>query len=271
MFNDGITPEAIPERIFQVGKILSSKEMNAFDLFNCLEPASLNSDRSYFAIVKKAAIDLDVITERDDKTLELAVDKKVFSTLDNFRFYCNSVIWKDRNSLFYKMVKAFLSSQDELLKYNNITTPNVIQYVLNECGGSGVDIKKIRGIRFWLEFLGLGYIQEKSYIYFLPNMYIALKDYVKYLDLEKKLEKKKEYSIREFVDLIKTVSNVAFEKMGTTLNLNLAFSNALRMMHDRKEIELKKNLDSKETWNLYKSDVHVFGNTVTHIVFKGIK
>lgn len=267
MFNDGITPEAIPERIFQVGKILSNKEMNSNELFNCLEPAFLNNDRSYFAIVKKAAIDLGVIVEREDKTLELAVDKKVFASLDNFRFYCNSVIWKDRNSLFYKMVAAFVSSQDELLKYNNITTPNVIQYVLNECGGSGVDIKKIRGIRFWLEFLGIGYIQEKGYIYFLPNMYIALRDYVKYLDLEKK----KEYSIREFIDLIKTVSNVAFEKMGTTLNLNLAFSNALRMMHDRKEIELKKNLDSKETWNLYRSDIHVFGNTVTHIVFKGIK
>ena len=59
--------------------------------------------------------------------------------------------------------------------------------------------------------------------------------------------------------------------MGNTLNLNFAFSNALRMMHDRGEIELKKNLDSKETWSMFKSDVHNFGNSVTHIVYKGIK
>ena len=148
-----------------------------------------------------------------------------------------------------------------------MNAPNVIQQIQTECKDNNADIKRMRGIRFWLEFLGLGYIQENQYIYFLPNMYIALKDFIKWSSLEKK----REYSVREFVTIIQEVSNVAFEKMGNTLNLNFAFSNALRMMHDRGEIELKKNLDSKETWSMFKSDVHNFGNSVTHIVYKGIK
>lgn len=269
MFKNGITPEAIPERIFQVGKIVATKEMKAAELHDLLEPASINkSDRSYFSYVKNAAMDLGVITEREDKTLELAVDKKVFDSLDNFRIYCNSVIWKDRDSLFYKMVAAFLSAQDQFLKYHNITADNVQQYIREQCKDSGsVDIKKVRGIRFWLEFLGLGYIQENSYIYFLPNMYTALKDYITL----SALEKKKEYSVREFIDEIKKVSNIGFEDMGADVKLNMAISNALRVMHDRKEIEMKKNLDSKETWILFKSDVHEFGNNITHITYKGIR
>ena len=267
MFKNGITPEAIPERVYQLCKMISAKEISSEDLYNCLEPASINKDRSYYNIVKKFAIDLELIKEKEDKKLELIVDKKVVSSLDVFRTYCNSVIWKDRDSLFYKMTTAFLSAQADLLKYNSITDATVIQYIQTECNDANADIKKIRGIRFWLEFLGLGYIQEKSYIYFLPNMYIALKDFVRVLPLEKK----REYTVREFIDLIKTISNIAFEKMGNNLSLNLAFSNALRLMHDKGEIELKRNLDSKETWSLFKSDIHSVGNSVTHIVYKGIK
>lgn len=267
MFQNGITPEAIPERVYQLCKMVALKESSIDNIYDCLEPSSINKDRSYFRIVKTAAIDLEILRESSDKTLEFIVDKKVVTSLDNFRQYCNSAIWKDRDSLFYKMVVAFLSSDESLLKYNSITEPSVIQYIQTECNDSNADIKKIRGIRFWLEFLGLGYVQEKSYIYFLPNMYIALKDFMQNINFEKK----REYSVREFIDLIKTVSNVAFEKIGISKVLNFAFSNALRLMHDRKEIELKYNLDSAEVWDLYKSDVHKVGNKITHIVYKEIK
>ena len=267
MFKDGIMPEALPERVFQMCKILSNKDVKNEDLRDYLEPAALNTDRSYYGKVKAAAIDLGLVKETEDKKLQYIADKKIVSSIDSFRLYCNSVIWKDRESLFYKMVVAFLFSQDDFLKYSNVNAPNVIQQIQTECKDNNADIKRMRGIRFWLEFLGLGYIQENQYIYFLPNMYIALKDFIRCSSLEKK----REYSVREFIAIIQEVSNVAFEKMGNALNLNFAFSNALRMMHDRGEIELKKNLDSKETWSMFKSDVHNFGNSVTHIVYKGIK
>lgn len=48
-------------------------------------------------------------------------------------------------------------------------------------------------------------------------------------------------------------------------------SNALRQMHDRKEIVLKKNLDSKEKWNLFSDSAHEFTDEFTHIVYKGVK
>ena len=113
MFKDGIMPEALPERVFQMCKILSNKDVKNEDLRDYLEPAALNTDRSYYGKVKAAAIDLGLVKETEDKKLQYIADKKFVSSIDNFRLYCNSVIWKDRESLFYKMVVAFLFSQDE--------------------------------------------------------------------------------------------------------------------------------------------------------------
>jgi hypothetical protein len=42
-------------------------------------------------------------------------------------------------------------------------------------------------------------------------------------------------------------------------------------MHDRKEVVLKKNLDSKEKWKLFLDSTHEFTDEFTHIVYKGVK
>ena len=48
-------------------------------------------------------------------------------------------------------------------------------------------------------------------------------------------------------------------------------SNALRQMHDGKEIVIKNNLDSKEKWRLFYDNTHEFTDDITHIVYKGVK
>ena len=45
-------------------------------------------------------------------------------------------------------------------------------------------------------------------------------------------------------------------------------SNALRLLHDNKEIELKKHLDSERTWHLFPNEEHEFTSDVTHIIIK---
>ena len=104
-------------------------------------------------------------------------------------------------------------------------------------------------------------------MYFLPNMHIALQDYCELAELEKN----KEYSVNEFVEKIHPYASVALESAEEKKAFNMAMSNALRQMHDRREIIIENNLDSKEKWKLYMDSTHEFIDEITHIVYKGVK
>ena len=98
-------------------------------------------------------------------------------------------------------------------------------------------------------------------------MHVALKDFC----IMANLEKNKEYSIKEFVERIYKYASVALQNAINTKEFNLAMSNALRQMHDEKEIVIKKNLDSREKWRLFCDNTHEFTDEITHIVYKGVK
>ena len=95
-------------------------------------------------------------------------------------------------------------------------------------------------------------------------MYTALKDFMALGDIEKG----QEYSVDDFLNNLHVGSAVALKNAKATQRLNLAMSNALRLMHDNKEIELKIHLDSEKTWHLFPNEEHEFTSDVTHIVIK---
>ncbi len=269
MFSKGVTPEFIPERIYHLCKIVQDKPILDKELVNMMEPSSLNPGTKYYPLVRSSAIELGLIEKNDDDYISYISKKEYIENLDSFRKYCNSVVWKDNDSLFNKITIAFLNSNDSWLQYGSITSINVINEIRDFTKDSNADNKHILGHRFWMSFLGMGYIQERDKdIYFLPNMYVALKDFI----ILSNFEIGKEYSVREFAERISLVSKVAFgDNVDNSKKINLALSNALRTMYDKKEIDLKRNLDSKEEWDLYESDIHAFGNKLTHIIFKGVK
>ena len=82
------------------------------------------------------------------------------------------------------------------------------------------------------------------------------------------VEKGKEYSVDEFLDNLYSSSAVALKNARTMQTLNLAMSNALRLMHDNQEIILKKNPDSAKTWHLFPNEEHEFTSDFTHIMIK---
>ena len=262
MFKDGIRPEPLPERIYYLCKLIEEKNVSSKELGDMMEPTSFDRSSSYFSDVFRATKELGLITINDKGQCLLNFDKKNIVSLDEFRYYLNSYIWKDRNSLFYKMAAAFLYLNDFVCK-ESITSGTAINKIQSVIEGSKPDNITILGERFWLTFLGLGYnLEENKKNLFIPNMYVALKDFIKNANLERN----KEYTIREFVECIKKVSSVAFEYMNIDETFNLAFSNALRTLHDKKEIILKKNPDSKEVWKLYHSSIHPVGNNISHIL-----
>ena len=66
------------------------------------------------------------------------------------------------------------------------------------------------------------------------------------------IESGKEYSMREFFDNLHRGSSVALNGSRESLRINLALSNALRLLHDNSEIQLQNNLDSAEVWHLFR-------------------
>lgn len=268
MFFSPIRPEPIPERVLSISQIVADKGLiDEKELNSILVPSKLNTAKtSYFSPVFETAKELELIGYDQEKKVVFTGKKENVKSLTAFRLFCNSVVFKDKSSDFYKIISCFLEANDEWLGYGSVTTsPEIIRIINTETRIPSLRLEKyvITGIRFWINFLGFGFVQETNKI-FLPNMYTALKDFM----ILGNFEKGKEYSIEGFIGNLHSNSAVALKNARTTYTLNLAMSNALRLLHDNKEIELKKHLDSERIWHLFPNEEHEFTSDVTHIIIK---
>lgn len=271
MFRNNIRVESVPKRVFELCRIVAQNPMPLKELQEKIFPSKLNSGASnYFAYVREAAIELNLVIIDENKVVSYVGDKETVKDLDEFRRYCNSVVWKDHTVYFYKIAVCFLESNLDWLKYKSFTTSTEVQGEIRNAIGNDNDLPRhLLGERFWLSFLGFGQIQEmgNNSIWFLPNMYEALKDFIVLSDVPVD----EEITIRRFVEYIMNYASVALMNVESTHKFNYAMSSALRSLHDNREIVLKRNSDSKEVWNLYTLQSHEFTSEITHIVVKGVK
>lgn len=270
MFFSPVKTEPIPERVLSICQIVADKcSIDEKELESILVPSKLNTAKtSYFSPVFETAKELELIGYNEEKKVVFTGKKEDIKSLTTFRLFCNSVVYKDKSSDFYKIISYFLESNDEWLNYGSVTTSTeIIRLIHAETGIPSLKLEKdvILGIRFWIPFLGFGFFQEQAKT-FLPNMYTALKDFM----ILGNFEKGKEYSVEEFLDHLHSGSSVALKNARESQTLNLAISNALRLLHDNKEIELKKHLDSEKTWHLFPNEEHEFTFDITHISIKKV-
>lgn len=268
MFFSPIKTEPIPERVLSISQIVAEKgPIDEKELDSIFVPSKLSTAKtSYFGPVFETSKELELIGYNEDKKVIFTGKKENIKSLSAFRLFCNSVVFKDNTSEFYKIISCFLEANDEWLSYGSVTSSDkVIRKINGETNIPSLKLQKdvILGVRFWINFLGFGFFQETSKI-FLPNMYTALKDFM----LLGNIEKGKEYSVNEFLDNLYSSSAVALKNARTMQTLNLAMSNALRLMHDNQEIILKKNPDSAKTWHLFPNEEHEFTSDFTHIMIK---
>lgn len=268
MFDNNIKTEPIPERVYELCKIVSKGDVEDKIVKERMEPKAINSsDTTYYGSIRDVCVqELKLIT-KEGEVLSFVGDKKILKDMDSFRQYCNSNVFKNKESDFYKIAVCFLDSNDSWLKYSTLSNEMLRREVEKKTHISLITEDMMRGMRFWISFLGFGYIQESGSMYYLPNMHIALQDFCELTEFEKN----KEYTVSQFISMISNSASVALENAKETMRFNLAMSNALRQMHDSKEIVLKKALDSKETWELYPDETHEFTDKITHIVYKGVK
>ena len=269
MFNISIKTEPIPERVYELCRMIAKGEIEDSVAKERMEPKGINTSNStYYPSIREVLIeDLYLVEKTSEGVLRFIGDKKILKSLETFRLYCNSVAFKNKETDFYQITQCFLESDESWFKYKTLTESPLINEVQKYTGNNSIDDKMMRGSRFWIRFLGFGYIQEGFSMFFLPNMHVALQDFCEL----SRLEKNREYAVKEFVEAIYEYASVALRRAEEKQEFNLAISNALREMHDNKEIILKNNLDSKEKWRLYKDNTHEFIDVFTHIVYKGVK
>jgi hypothetical protein len=272
LFKDKIKPEATPERVYELCRIVSAATNYIVDdskLREIIEPSAFATSTAYYPTIKNAAVELGLVQETEGR-IEFVGERKAVKDMKAFRKYCNSVLFNDMTSEFYKLCYGFLEANDEWLYNDSITSDKNARKVSEFSSFPVNDLKKtlILATRFWISFLGFGYIQETpGKIMFLPNAYIALKDFVQMAEIEKN----KEYSVAELLDILPSGISVALGEGRNNRILNLAMSNALRQLHDMKEIRLECNSDSEEVWTLFLNNSHEFQSHITHIVYKGVK
>ena len=267
MFLTGIKKEPIPERILSICQAVADREpIDKKDLDYLLVPIALNRDKtSYFGPVFDAATELKLIGTNEHGQIIFIGDHKDITDLLTFRIFCNSVVFSDRTSEFYKIISCFLSANDEWLEYGRMTTSqDIVRIVNQETGIPSLTLQKdvLLGIRFWISFLGFGFYQEKEGI-FLPNMYTALRDFMMLGSIQEK-----EYAVDDFLNSLYPGVSVALAGAKESMSLNLAMSNALRLMHDNQEIQFERHLDSARVWHLFPNPEHEFTDEITHILIR---
>lgn len=266
MFFSAIKTEPTPERIFSICHVVADKEpINKKEIEKILVPEKMEVKTSYFGPVFDTAEELKLIGYDDNGDIIFIGDRSNIESLQTLRRYCNSFVFSDRSTDFYKIISCFLSADDEWLSYGRMTTSSeIIRIINNETGIKSLSLEKdiLPAIRFWINYLGFGYYQESQGV-FLPNMYTALRDFMALGSIEEK-----EYTVEEFIGHLHEGISVALKGSNDTLKLNLAMSNALRLMHDNKEIELKRISDSKKVWHLFPNEEHEFTSEITHIAIK---
>ena len=263
MFGNRMQTSAIPERVYALCREIASRPMDESDLKNLLEPQNLGGKTPYFGTVRTAAEQLQLITTKEN-TISLAVDKEVVKSMDNMRRYINTHLESLSEGLFYRVTQGYLDKGNEVLKYTSVSKmADTMSHML----GEKVTEDDMRAWRFWMAFLGFGYLHDSqagAAGILLPNVSTFLRDVIDVMAIKKKTE----FSIDDFVSKIMPYAGVALHYAAETKSFNYAFSNALRMLNEIGFIKIEHRQDAKEIWSLYQYDGQDI-ETITHVTIGG--
>jgi hypothetical protein len=255
MFGDKMVTPAIPERVYALCKLIEKGPATNTDLKDRMEPDYLENGTSYYADYRNAAEELGLITISDD-SISLAVDSKTVKTMDSMRGYINGKLDNFNDGQFYTITKALFEMDSNILKgEKNIANMGP---ELTQLTGRSVDAMALRAWRFWVSYLGFGYLQD---MFFIPNAKVFIWDVI----CSSEMEKGKLYSVSDFVDAIRPACNIVVDSITARQRFNYGVSNGLRALHDSGLIKLQHIGDQKDMWEIYPMVAHPFNDSVTNI------
>lgn len=256
MFGEKMVTPAIPERVFALCKIVEKHPIRTSELKNKMEPDYLKQTSSYYSDYRTAAEELKLITISDN-FIALAVDPNIVKTSASMRKYINSILSEFQDGQFYQVTKAYFELDSAVLKGK--TNVSELAPMMSKRLNRSIDAMAMRAWRFWVSYLGFGYLQD---MFFIPNAAEFLKDIISIADLEKE----RRYSFGDFVTRIYPYSKIVIDYDQANRQLNYGVSNGLRTLHDAGVIKLEHILDQEDIWNLYPLKAHEISGIVTNII-----
>lgn len=265
MFKSKMTTPATPERVYALCKLVESGPAAARDLQERMEPSCLGQTTKYFGDYRGAAEELGLITVADN-TVSLAVDRAVVRSTDTMRKYINGKLHEFREGTFCRVTRAVFALDWKTLRAKctepgkdpSVTSSELLRYV-SDLSGAEVDAMAMRGWRFWVSYLGFGYMQG---MFFIPNAYGFLSDVLPLAEL-----KKGERTVFDgFMErILPYCPMLVTEDDRASRALNYGMSAGLRMLHDTGSVKLEHIMDQKDPWRLYGMRNHPVSADVSHI------
>lgn len=254
--------EAIPARVYSLYRIATSKkDITKTEVQKQMEPEGIYEGNSYFSIILKAATELKLVEMQDNAIVPL-VPKEQIKSMEDFKLFAVSKMDTFDGEQFFRFTNTVVNMNEKIYEFSNIADSTMLNIVSSQIGQQ-ITAPMARGWRFWAQFLGFGYMNNMA---FLPNAYIFVKNVLRLMDLEKR----KEYTIDDFMTRFSQYGKILSSNLQPERNMNIALSSALRELHDNGEIELKYGSDAENRWVLFPSN-ESFNEQVASIVYKGVK
>ncbi len=256
MFKNKMETEAIPERVFLLCKNLENAPVEDSKLRDKMEPAFLASKSHYFQSYRNAAEELGLISI-SDKMIRLSVDKPVIKDMRSMRRYINSNIAKLSDGVFFKVTEAVFNMNENIMKLGSVSN---LGPQMSEAIGMSVDAMSMRAWRFWVSYLGLGYMHDMT---FLPNAQVFLWDLINNAS----------FALGEMIPVSSFVSRlmpslaVIVSETGKK-EFNYGVTCGLRSLESRQLIRIHHVMDREDMWRMYNLEGFT-DPVVTHISVEG--
>ncbi|MEE1282946.1 MAG: hypothetical protein UHK60_11985 [Acutalibacteraceae bacterium] len=248
-----------PERVLAVCRLVAQKPISKEDLQNAMSLLHADADSSPITdSVNVALSELDLIKNKNG-LLTLAVDESVISSTSEFRRYVSAKVFQKKDSTFYMFTRWVISQNERLFALTNWES------MAKTCAAEHSELKTLNenaalGWRFWVAFLGLGYLSGTM---FIPNMKPRLEDVIK-TDFSKNFKYNEAIRATDFIVWL----SGKLPEVDMSGKLPLALSAGLRTLHELHIIELATWQDGEKIM-LYFVDGDPI-NDFTHITVKEV-
>lgn len=269
MFTGNMDTMSIPARVYALYKIVvNNNGIKRNDLLKTMEPPSLKkiedskTKTSYFTSVLNCALELKFV-ELKDGNVSLLVSSDQIQSIDDMRLLATKSLNEFKDYQFYQVTKAALKMNEKIFDLVPLSAEKSVSYFSSETKGTVTNVN-MNGWRFWAEFLGFGYVPSTST--FIPNAYRFLKNAL--VDTDLKIGE--EYTFAEFLGKVNVYGTILTEANEDSHKINMAFSNALRMLEANDEIQLLRQNDRPDNYMLYPSETND-NQPVTGLIYKGAR
>jgi hypothetical protein len=287
MANELLIGQATPARLHAMVRLISRlQHPTKKEIFDLMQPLALVSDQqSAVNTIFTAAKNSNIITENPDKTITLNCKASQLESVESFRLSMQKRVLgiTDQNHPNYRLnlYSAWYIVQNEWI-FQFIDKDFETRF--NEELSQGDDDEarkfnstKFNGWRTWAAFLGLGWLIKprlsgRSEI-LVPCASNRLKGVLNQLLPGDQQVIKFSLFAQRLAELCPELDGGSLfiycweashgsEQRGN--NLSLALSAGLRQLHDSGEIELIRQADATDIWQLYPAEGHLL-KQVTHI------